>query len=429
MASKPASSERDRRLRRLHLEQTRAWAIAWLIGIGSLFAVAVTVQGRLSSQDLDAELGLFSTAVYGLTWFEDDGTFESSALDREPELLAQPFDLWVIEPGIRPRTHLAPTGPRFEIPGLAAVAAEIVASEEDVYVDGEDRTGRTYRLHGIASYDEQDRVKAAILVAADPSPWRSEHAQFVRTTALMTLALVAVGLFVGATLSRRALRPVLDSLDQQQRFLAAAAHELRTPVATLQAVCESPRGEGESAEDVVDRVAGLVRGTGRLVDQLLLLARLDASAELAPLQPTRLDLLVEAALPEDANVALEARETVVEVDPVLLETAVRNLIQNAQVHGHCGHGIPSQGNRTDGEAKLRVEVGDGRIVVEDEGPGFPPDLLERAAEPFVASPQSPGTGLGLAIARQIAERHGGRLTLENRHPRGARVTLDLGRSG
>ncbi len=73
-----------------------------------------------------------------------------------------------------------------------------------------------------------------------------------------------------------------------------------------------------------------------------------------------------------------------------------------------------------------MRVRGGEVAVEDGGPGFPDELLERAAEPFVARPGSPGTGLGLAIVRLIAERHDGRLILENREPGGARVTLRLG---
>lgn len=411
-----ARKAREKRLRRLYLEQFLGWATAWLLGLGILSAIAVTTHGRLNRQDLDAEMRLLASAVYGLAWIDANGQFQDEVLRREPGLLDGPWDVWVIEPGLMepaasPEVHLAPTTVRYEIAALAATAAEIVTAEaESYFVDGRDDDGQAYRLHGTTSYDDNDLPRAAILIVADPAPWRAEHAAFIRETALAVVALAAAGLLVGSLLSRRALRPVLASLEQQERFLAAAAHELRTPVASLRAVCESPG----DAEETVEQVSGLVQRTGRLVDELLLLARLDSGTGPAAgdgRSPVRLDLLAEAVLPEDGSVRLDATESVVDAEPALVETALRNLVENARLHG----GEP------------QVTVREARVVVEDNGPGFSSDLLERADEPFVSRPGSPGTGLGLAIVRLIAERHGGRLVLENRPQGGARVTLGLGR--
>ncbi len=406
----------DRRLRRLYLEQAFGWATAWLIGIASLFAIAVTTHGRLNRQDLDAELSLSAIAIYGLTWLDADGTFHAEMARREPGLLDGPLDVWVIEPGEPATIHLTPGVPRFRIESLDVVASGIVESEEDYFGDGLDARGAPYRLHGTVTYDDNDLARAAILVAADPEPWRATHARFVRETALIVLVLVAAGLLVGVALSRRALRPVLASLEQQERFLAAAAHELRTPVASLRAVCESARADDETSSNALARVSRLVGQTGRLVDELLLLARLDSAAKIDPLQPIRLDLLAETVLPEDGSTHFDAVESIVEADPALLEVALRNLVENARVHGASA----------DGAAEVRMTVRDGEVAVEDDGPGFPVGLLEQATEPFVARPGSPGTGLGLAIVRLIARRHDGRLILENREHGGARVTLCIG---
>ncbi len=404
---------RERLLRRLYVEQTLGWAAAWLIGVAILFAIAVATHGRLGRQDLDAELSLLAIAVYGLTWIDETGTFHDEVLRREPELLDGPSDVWVIEPGERGTIHLAPGDPRFRIESLQDVADGLVGSEDDDYFeDGLDARGAAYRLHGTVTYDNHDVARAAILVAADPTPWRAAHAKFIRETGLAVIVLIAAGLLVGAALSRRALRPVLASLEQQERFLAAAAHELRTPVASLRAVCESAGSGEETADDALPRVSRLVRRAGDLVDELLLLARLDSAATDGHQEPVRLDLLAEAVLPEDGSVQLDAVESIVKADAALLETALRNLVENARVHG--------------GDADVRMTVRRGEVAVEDDGPGFPGDLVERAVEPFVAGPDSPGTGLGLAIVRLIAERHDGRLVLENREGGGARVTLRIG---
>lgn len=235
-----SQSSRERKLHRLYLEQTLGWAAAWLIGIAVLFTVAVTTHGRLGRQDLDAELRPFAIAIYGLTWLDDAGDFHDEVLRREPDLMDGPFDVWVIEPGERSTAHLAPGEPHFRIASLETVAAGIVESEEaDFFEDGLDTRGAPYRLHGTVTYDDDDVARAAMLVAADPTVCKAAHAKFIRETALVAIVLVAAGLLVGAAMSRRALRPVLTSFEQQERFLAAAAHELRTPVASLRAVCES----------------------------------------------------------------------------------------------------------------------------------------------------------------------------------------------
>ena len=223
-----------------------------------------------------------------------------------------------------------------------------------------------------------------------------------------TAALAAAGVLIGASLARRTLRPVLDSIEQRERFLAAAAHELRTPVASLGAVCASARAGDEPPDEALDRIAGLVEGMTGEVEQLLLFARLDAGPGLDR-KPVRLDLLAEAALPEE-GVELHASETVIEADPALVEVAVRNLVENARTHG---------------APPIQVTVGDGRVSIDDAGPGIDPELRTRATEPFEKSPASTGAGLGLAIVHLVAELHGGALRLEDRPGGGTRAVLDL----
>lgn len=408
---------RDRALRRLYLRLTFNWSAAWLLAIVALLGLAVVTHARLEALDLEAELGYHATLVYGLGWFDDDGSLRDDWLRREPALLDGPFDVWIVEPGSPAKIHLAPENPRIEIVDLVPLATRVVKEEVDEVVEGRDPSGLPYRVVAAVMYDEAEVKKAAILVAGDARPWRASHGGFVRAALLGAATLAALGVLLGAWLSRRALRPVLASFEQQERFLAAAAHELRTPVASLRAVCDSALEGDEPAETALRRVDGLTRRASTLVDHLLVLARLDSPAVPIDRQRLRLDLLVETCLPEDGSVALETVESTVEGEPALLETAVRNLVANARAHG----GAKSAGS-------VRVTVGANRVTVEDNGPGFRPEELERATEPFVARPESAGTGLGLAIVRLIAERHGGRLILQNRDQGGARVTLTIGTS-
>jgi nitrogen fixation/metabolism regulation signal transduction histidine kinase len=98
-----------------------------------------------------------------------------------------------------------------------------------------------------------------------------------------------------------------------------------------------------------------------------------------------------------------------------------NLIQNA---------VDAQADSPDPEYDIRSEIRDGELVlsIADRGSGFPPDILRHAFEPYVST-KAKGTGLGLAIVKKIIDEHRGRVTIENRQPRGAVVTLFFPREG
>ena len=210
-----------------------------------------------------------------------------------------------------------------------------------------------------------------------------------------------------------------------RRFLADASHELRTPVAALQATAETLLREQPDRPRRDELEAELARGTerlGRLVDDLLNLARLQANeplrsetVDLAQLSET---LVTETRLRTPARIEIaHAGPTVVVGDPDALSRVLRNLVDNA----------------------VRAGGGDGRILVElqrsptrvratvsDDGPGVPPDERERIFEGFVRlnGSSSAGTGLGLAIARAIARQHHGTVTCDDCEA-GAHFTLEL----
>jgi signal transduction histidine kinase len=238
------------------------------------------------------------------------------------------------------------------------------------------------------------------------------QASFTARTLLLMLLLGAVGVGVGLLLAGRSLRPMVATLAQRERFVAAAAHELRTPLASLQAVCDSARGGDEPAAVALERIAPLIRHLGALVDELLLFARLEAGAAELERSKLRLDLLVEAQLPDDGSVTLHAEECTVEADSRLLEVAVKILVENARHHGAA-------------PGPVRVIVRAGSVVVEDSGPGFPAAILEISRRPFALAPSSSGGGIGLATAQMIARMHGGWLELGNPPDGGARATLWL----
>ena len=208
-----------------------------------------------------------------------------------------------------------------------------------------------------------------------------------------------------------------------RRFLADASHELRTPIAALQASVETllreqpERPERDRLEAAVARDSERL---GRLVDDLLGLARLEAhptraAADLASIARP----LVENAQTRapQATITLSAGgDTTVRGDPDGLERVLRNLIDNAV-----------SAIQPTGRIDVRVQRQNGYVQthVTDDGPGVPEDQHQRIFERFVRlDPGKPGHGLGLAIARRIARQHHGDLTCDPT-PKGASFTLLL----
>jgi two-component system OmpR family sensor kinase len=209
---------------------------------------------------------------------------------------------------------------------------------------------------------------------------------------------------------------VKTAFDAQQHFVADAAHELRTPLAALklQALSLERADSGEARSVAVGRLtAGIERAT-RLVEQLLVLARQEASAasgardatvELADLARRTVGDMAQAAQAKGIDLGLQRVEpAVVTGQADALQILMRNLIDNAIKYTPAG-------------GTIDVEVGAGpqgpSICVQDSGPGIPPDERERVFDRFyrIAGSEANGSGLGLAIIKAIAERHGAVLSL------------------
>jgi signal transduction histidine kinase len=208
-----------------------------------------------------------------------------------------------------------------------------------------------------------------------------------------------------------------------RRFLADASHELRTPIAALQASAETllreqpERPERDRLEAAVARDSERL---GRLVNDLLGIARLEAHPTRTPVDLAGIARpLVEDAhtLAPHATITLSAdNDTVVRGDPDALERVLRNLIDNALA------AIQPNGRI---DVHLRGLNGYVQARVADDGPGVPEDQRQRIFERFVRlDPSKPGHGLGLAIARRIAQQHQGDLTYDPT-PNGASFTLYL----
>ena len=229
-----------------------------------------------------------------------------------------------------------------------------------------------------------------------------------------------------------------SAFEAQQHFVADAAHELRSPLAALKLQVQGLRRAPDDAarQQAVARLdAGLDRAT-RLVEQLLVLARQEASAAaVSPLVAVDCDALVRQAL-ADAAPGAQARGIDLGLAPACaangtggwaaglpeaLRILLRNLLDNAVKYTPAGGRI---------DAGWRAVPGGVELWVEDSGPGIPAAERARVLGRFYRGPESAqstqGSGLGLAIVQAIARRHGTALTLEDApHLGGLRAALIL----
>jgi signal transduction histidine kinase len=222
------------------------------------------------------------------------------------------------------------------------------------------------------------------------------------------------------------------ALEHERRFVDDASHELRTPLALLKTELELALRHPRSREELEQTLQSAAEDTDRLVhlaEDLLLVARFD-QGEL-PIRPELVSAraVLERAVDRFGSRASEHERSLsirdgpdayVDADPVRLDQATGNLVDNALVHG--AGPIVLELTSEDGEVALHVL---------DSGPGLPEHFSGRALDRFSRADEARsvgGAGLGLAIVDLIARRHGGRVELRNRDGGGADVAIVLPRS-
>jgi two-component system OmpR family sensor kinase len=215
-----------------------------------------------------------------------------------------------------------------------------------------------------------------------------------------------------------------------RRFVADASHELRTPLSAVRAYAELyDRGAADHPADLERSMRGISRESERmslLVDDLLLLARLDDGRPLARV-PVRLDEVVgEAvetaqAVEPERPIELRADQAVVLGDRDRLRQIVDNLLANVRAHTPPGTSVA---------VTVRRENGSAAVAVSDTGPGLEGEHLEHVFERFYRADASRarasgGVGLGLAIVAAVAEAHGGRVSARSEPGKGATFEIAL----
>lgn len=393
-------------LPRLRRRIAAVYALAWLLGLGLLLSVAVVEGHGRRLEQLDTELSLRATVAYGLAWIDDEGRVHAELLEREPWAHDAEFPIHILanEPGT-PLLWGPPLDPAVR-EALRQPAAAIAGGTAERFVGDVD----TQRMYVLPMYAEQStEVLGLAVVTSDLDALRGQQRRYLGWLLAATAMLAVAGLVVAWALARLSVQPLRRMLDDRTRFIAAAAHELRTPLSTLRAVAESGRAGDESPERALARVEAITRGAGHRVDTLLWYARLSAGQWDLRREPVRLDLLAEQVADDYPEARVEAEPTTAEVDSDLLAVVLTNLLTNAERHAgaEAGRGVV-------------IRVDESSVTVEDEGPGFAGELDGRSEHPQ-------GSGLGLQVVELIAELHGGTMQLGASPKGGARVRLYFAR--
>ncbi len=222
------------------------------------------------------------------------------------------------------------------------------------------------------------------------------------------------------------LHEVAQASRSQQRFLADAAHQLRTPLAGLQAHTELALAQPlpEPCRAQIEQVHEATIRTARLANQLLALARAEPGArgeavalDLKAIAGAEAEAWVRGALARDIDLGFELEPAPVRGDAFLLREALANLVHNALQYTQSGGHITVRTGKRAGRSFVEVE---------DDGPGIPAGERSRVLQRFYRLPGTPGTGsgLGLAIVRDIAAGHGASLALgDGANSRGCRVAI------
>lgn len=223
------------------------------------------------------------------------------------------------------------------------------------------------------------------------------------------------------------------AIEHERRFVDDASHELRTPLGILKTELELALRKARSPQELEAALRSAAEESDRLnslAEDLLVLARSDRGRLPVRRQDTDISALISDSIArfgpkaEERHIAVSLHgpnQAHADVDPVRLQQAIGNLIDNALRHAQDGGSISITVIKIDG--LLEIEVS-------DDGPGFPDGFLDKAFEPFARVDSGRartvgGAGLGLAIVRAVVQSHSGSVTARNNEQGGAVISLSL----
>lgn len=411
-----------RRLGRLQWRLTLAYTLITLAGVGALSWLVIRTDARSWQSAEYEDMHRRAAVAVSLIYYTDagiqlDGLYDDEATSAGARVIVLQAH------GGRLRRLFTSHGPGVDVEPGAVDRIARRAMRDDGTVSTRARTGGGDPVYLLALpyyQDQSQKTAGAVVVAGAPGKGRAEHQRLEVAVLSGSGLLVLLSAVTGYVLSGRSMRPAWEALDAQERLLADAAHELRTPVAVMRGSVDIADTDPGGLHSHLPRLRRAADRMADVVDNILTRGRLQAADAFRPV-PLRLDQLVEQVCEElpasrhTVTTYLEA--SVATADPALVRIAVRNLLANALRHG-----------RTPGDPQDRAEVDvmvrGTAVTVADRGAGVDPDGLPGLLERF--SSEGGGTGIGLSLVREVAATHGGEVTVRRRPGGGSAFVLTLG---
>jgi len=420
----------------LALQRNRGIMTGWIVGvlaIAGIIACFLTygVEARRTRENFDDSLSQRAEDVANVV-LKPDGSIDMYALDFARDLNTAGIDVYLFSPD---GTQLKAPDPQ-RVPDLPALLPLKVAEDGTTDVRTLSSLGTNTRVLTEPIWiGEQDSTHIAVIVQTG-RPDAALHDLLNRLRLIM--ALIGSGVIVfsvigGLFLVRQVMVPVRRSLAQQQAFVANAAHELRTPLAVIQATTELALMRERSASEyraALEAIGVSVTETSTMIADLLTLARIDAGRQPIIHNPVNVGDLASAIAEEtmrtfpDHPISTDVDgDAVIEGDARLLQRLLANLVENA-----CHYTPPG----TPVAITVRPEREWLAVRVRDEGPGIAPAEIAHLFERFYRGASGVesghhGAGLGLSLVQQIAEAHGGRVGIASFVDVGTTVTALLPR--
>jgi len=412
-----------RPLARLRRQLTLWYAGLFTLVLGLLGGGLFVAISHQTSRRLDASLDAATAALMRAARIREveRAGAGGAVVDAVDELHIPGRTLYLLDATARP---IKPP----QAPDWIRDAAGKAIAQEQLYRDL-DVDGRELRIHAQRFTGSTGTVYVAVAIA-DRVELEDQYRWLIEAFAVAALVGMLLAAGGGYVLIRKSTAPVERSMDQMRRFMADAAHELRTPITLLRTRAEVAAGQDRDATRDATTLQAIEREAtrlGEITGDLLTLARADAGEWPVAREALYLDDAAAGAV-EAARTLAEHKRVVMEVgtfeeakilaDPALVRRLLLIVLDNAIKFTPSG-----------GRVRLDVSAQDGQaaVVVSDTGIGIPAEQLPHVFERFYrgdpARREAEGAGLGLAIARWIADVHGARIDVGSQPGVGTRVTL------
>jgi len=413
-------------LARLRLQLTAWYAgvfmlVLVLLGAGLFLTIRRQMSGHLD-KSLRAAAGALERAAQIRE--TERAAARGAVVDAVDELHIPDRSLYLLDAAGGPITPAA-------APAWVRDAARTAVRAEHGYRNVDEPDARELRLYA-ERFTGTAGTPYIAAVVADRMELEDEYAALIETFAAATLAALLLVASGGYLLVRKSTAPIERSMEHMRRFVGDAAHELRTPIAILRSQAEVALEQPREAARDATAFQSMERETarlGRIVGDLLTLARADAGERPIAREPLYLDDVAAEAVDAVRALAVHKRielevgtfeEAKISADGALVRQLLLIVLDNAIKYTPDG-----------GHVRLDVSAPNGAaaVVVTDTGAGIAPEQLPLVFERFwrgePAGREVEGAGLGLAIARWIADIHGARIELTSRPGAGTRVAISF----